>query len=313
MAHQEKLNNNLPTTLLNSPAIRSMQLETSAYDILKNLGWSVDHSPYYVDGKTGKFREIDITGRKLYKTKNEEEIFCNIVFLLECKSIKDYHIVVTNKCEDQEYVGKKLIEIQLGDDAMSGYSRLGELLNRYAIPSNDINDIIQAVDKKYHPNFTNFFNDYRINSFPLPIFNAFRETNLATVKDMDASVVWKSFLSLLTCIEVYKDLQWKNLEFNLSKNSYQQPKFVAKDIIDYLHVTASHVTLLHPVLIVESTLWELKDSSVAQIPYFRLIFQRLFEDEMWIDVVNKDYFNEYMNKAKEYEECLFKKDFEIWP
>lgn len=65
MAENNK--NTLADRLFNSPAVSSLNLETEVYDAFKKLDWNTYHSPYFIDSETNKFREIDVTARKLEK------------------------------------------------------------------------------------------------------------------------------------------------------------------------------------------------------------------------------------------------------
>ena len=81
---------------------------------------------------------------------------------------------------------------------------------------------------------------------------------------------------------------------------FEKPDNKIEDIKESLLLRAQHVKLLHPVLVLESALWELKDGSMNPLNYFRLIFQKLYDDVTWIDVVNKDHLDEYLEKANKY-------------
>ena len=83
--------------LFNSHAVNSLNLETKVYDLFKKLKWNVEHSPYYIDYETNKFREIDITARKYWTSPKSVDLTCAVNFVVECKTLKDYHIVVSNR------------------------------------------------------------------------------------------------------------------------------------------------------------------------------------------------------------------------
>jgi len=69
------------------------------------------------------------------------------------------------------------------------------------------------------------------------------------------------------------------------------------------------MSFVHPLLVVESSLWQVTKSGLKKLKYFRLIFQKLFEEEIWIDIVNKDYLEEFLKKTKQYDSFLTKKGF----
>lgn len=300
----DQIKPNVGNALLNSSAINSLKLETDVYKVLKGLNWNVAHSPYYVDTITGKLREMDVTARKLFYCTENKDISCDVLFIIECKSIKDYHVVASSCYEKDSYLGLGLNEIQLGDDFYNSYNRLKHLLDKYNMTSSDISEIINELENVCHPNGVNFFNNYRISAFKIPIFNSFRETNIATSKDIETSVVWKAFQSLSSCIEKYHELLWEDIEFNISNITFEKPRNRIAELKKIFSLRSQHVKFIHPVLVLESNLWELEDSSVKAKKYFRLVFNRIYKPEIWIDVVNREYMEEYFEKSKEYDEKL---------
>jgi len=50
---------------------------------------------------------------------------------------------------------------------------------------------------------------------------------------------------------------------------------------------------------------------MRKLKFFRLIFQKKFEEEIWIDIVNKEYLQEYLQKTLQYDKFLRKKRFKL--
>ena len=96
----------LKRKLLDSSAIKSLQQELDIYERFKNLGWQVEHSPYYIDTETEKFREVDIKARKYWAKLDSDKFSFGINFIIECKSLSNYQIVLCNE-QDME-LGKYL-------------------------------------------------------------------------------------------------------------------------------------------------------------------------------------------------------------
>ena len=81
--------------------------------------------------------------------------------------------------------------------------------------------------------------------------------------------------------------------------------------MESLSLSADHIEYIHPILVVEANLWEIKETDISPLKYYRLIFQKMFEEEIWIDVVNIEYLNEYLNKTKEYDKFFKEKKFKL--
>lgn len=75
----------LKKKLINSPAINSLKQELNIYNQFIKLGWNVDHSPYYLDSNTGKFREVDISARKYWGKNSKAKYSFGVNFIVECK------------------------------------------------------------------------------------------------------------------------------------------------------------------------------------------------------------------------------------
>ncbi len=146
--------------LLKSSAINSLSLETKVYDSFKRIGWTVPTFPYYNDPITNKFREADIIAREKYwKLGNDykNELDFDLRFICECKSIKDYHIVVSNKLEDK--LGCNLIQCWIGNESYFNYPRLDEVLKQRKITTQNIMRIKKELDSACYPNDMFKFNE----------------------------------------------------------------------------------------------------------------------------------------------------------
>ena len=132
-------------------------------------------------------------------------------------------ITASNRFDDECYIGKDLAEIQLGNDSYFVYKRLTQLLRKYSFSDQDVKRVLQEIETKCFPNQLNFFNDYRITAFALPVYNSFRETNIGNTKDLDSSVVWRAFQSISSCIETYQELRWADIDYGLSDIDFKDP------------------------------------------------------------------------------------------
>jgi hypothetical protein len=229
---------------------------------------------------------------------------------VECKTLKDYHIIVSNRLERK--VGTHLMKLWVGLDYFDNYSKTLSILAKNNVSDDHKKDILKQLHSFCFPELYARYHDYYIQSFDVPVFNAFRETNIGVTKELDNSVVWKSFQSLSSCIEAYEDLIWEGIDYYLydvEREDLINDESLVLELTASLLSKATYIAYIQPVLVVESNLWEATGTNVRKLKFFRLIFQKLFENEVWIDVVNKEYLQEYLNKANQYKTFLKSKKF----
>lgn len=301
----------LKSKLLNSSAISSLNQELSIYGKFEKLGWKVSHSPYYSDPITEKFREVDVSARKFWKKNDKEDFSFGLNFIVECKSISNYQIVVCN--EQIPEMGSYIENNWIGDDWSNHYSKAIKLLEKHNIKPQDIQDSIKAFHKHLYPNRLIRYIDYRLDSFEIPVYCSFRETNIGNTKEMDNSVVWKAFQSLYSYINSHKINAWKDIDFELYDIENEELISTYESRLEALNesliIESNHFELIHPVLVVESKLWELKENNLEELKYCRLLFQDISGFDTWIDIVNYQSLDEYLAKARVYDDFYIEKGF----
>ena len=280
--------------LINSVAVNSLIQETKIYKLFKELGWRVEHSPYYIDNETGKLREVDISARKFWSKGKRDTYSFGVNFVVECKSINNYHIIASNELDYK--CGETLEDTWIGDDGLNNYVKTIELLKKHNIKDRDIQDTLKKLHKFLFPKGLVRYYDYRLDTFDIPIFNSFRETNIGSTKDLDNSVVWKAFQSLNSCILAHQALTWNGIDYeiyNVENEGYISTyKAKLDELFNTIKDSAKHLEYIHPVLAIEANLWELKNKKLKELKYFRLIFQKMFENEMWVDIVSINHLDE---------------------
>lgn len=308
----EKENSNptdLKKKLIESSAVNSLKQELNIYHEFVNLGWNVEHSPYYLDSNTGKFREVDICARKYWKKSNEEKYSFGINFIVECKSIDNYHIVLCN----EQIADDTLENDWIGEDGMNNYPKTIKLLQKHNIKDSDIQETLKLFHKHLFPKGVVRYIDYRPDNFEIPTFYSFRETNIGSTKELENSVVWKAYQSLYSVIRSYQANTFKDIDFELYDidngeflSTYEEK---LEELKETLIAEANHFEAFHPVLVVESKLWNLKSNDIEELKYCRLVFQEMSGFSTWIDIVDNKYLNEYLTKSKTYDEFYIKKGF----
>lgn len=295
--------NQIKEKLLSSSAVNSLMLENKVYNLFSKMKWQVWHSPYYLDIISGKNREIDIKASKYWISTKGDNFSCRLEIIVECKSLKDYHIVVSNENKKTQF---QLPEGWIGNDSNSHYQKLKEILNQNDLPNKSIKEIIKKVDSYCVPDVTYRNVDYLFDAFEIRAFNTFRETNIANTKDIDNSVIWKCQQSLNSCIKSFENLCWNNVDYSIKSDIYdlELHEILIDKIIKSITEEANYKKVVHPIVVIESNLWELKEGNLETIKYFRLCFQQLFDDEFWIDIVHIDFLEEYLQNIKTYEKTL---------
>lgn len=299
----------LKEKLLKSSAVNSMTIERKVFDSLITKKWDVTHSPYFIDSESKKNRELDICASKFWINK-KEDFTCRIYLLIECKSLKGYHIIVDNKRSNTNYY--ELKDFWIGNDNIYHYKKLRKIMRKNNINKKSINSIIQQLDKYCCPSSTYRNADFIFDACEIPAFNVFRETNISNTKDIDNSVIWKCQQSLTSCIESFDKGLWKEIEYSINEiqnNLLYEKGDLENELTESLIIEAKHKKITHPIIIIESNLWELKGDRLEKINYFRLCFQQINDTELWIDVVHIDFIDEYFDKLEYYDEFLISKEF----
>ncbi|KAF2336805.1 hypothetical protein [Flavobacterium ginsenosidimutans] len=295
--------NQLINKLFKSSAVNSIILERKVFESLSERKWQVSHSPYYIDFDSKKHREIDVVASKYWNVK--DDFSCRVNLLIECKSLKDYHIIVDNKRNSKRY---ELKDFWIGNDNIFHYQKIRKLLKKAKISENDINTIIKKLDLYCSPDGIVYRNaNYIFNAFKIDAYNVFRETNIANTKDIDNSVIWKCQQSLSSCISSIEEMFWADIDYSIKRikndslfNSSNLVEEIVCDLID----DAKHKEIVHPVIVVESNLWELNSDGLGKLNYFRLCFQQLRDTELWVDIVHVDHLDEYFENLKIYDDFI---------
>jgi hypothetical protein len=194
--------------LFNSEAIASLDIEKAATSILQKHKWNTIRSPYYIDTNTGKYRELDIIGNYRYVRGFGKALFISsIALLVECKSLKNSHIVVDgdNTFKDDDSCDR----IDLLEDYSKRYIKITRILNKTNLDEDTKMKLLRLLEKWSFPRGYSTLTNYKPETYnSISRFSAFRETTIGTTKDLDNSVLWKSFLSLKSASDGYSYDIW---------------------------------------------------------------------------------------------------------
>lgn len=299
--------NEIKNKLLNSDCLKSLIIESKVYKEFNNLSWQTEHSPYFVDPTSKKLRELDIKARKFF---HKDDYSCDVDILVECKSLSNYHIIANNSFPHKS----EFDFIWPGNYIDKELNKLDEILFKYNFSTEEISYVKEKLEEYCVPETTYRWINYRLIPFDIPTFNTYRETNVSTFKDIDNSVVWKCILSLQSAIAAHVELLASNIEYIITEVIHRdivrlkKIEYIIAGLID----SSNHLYFIHPVIIVESKLWELTDSDeLEELKYFRLNIQKFFEEGFWIDIVNFEHLQEYIKKSNKYISFHKRKKFKI--
>ncbi len=295
----------------NCQAVKSMLEEMRISSSMKALDWSVTDNPYYEDVESGKFRELDVFGRLGLELKSKE-LYYEFELLVESKSVSNYHILFSNS---DRFITSDLDKDWLGDHIQKG-SAVFSVLQQAGLSTNDIRILFEKVRSKFYPNESWIFADFQYSFFKkIESFYSFRETNVGVVKELNNSVVWKSFQEPLT---VNKSIRKRHLDNMLEDLQYyieqQEGETPVDSAFECLQNYLTRITYIQPVLVVDGNLWKINvQGIVSSIPYARLLQTDLFGNNyFWIDIVNRKNFDTYIkavtDHAKQYCEHLLQKE-----
>ncbi len=297
----QKTVDDLVTRLKNSTAMQSLTMEQSVAKRLRKLKWDVVHSCYYVDPKESKLREIDVTGKQVWSHQiNKDD--CSTLRLhtvIECKSAKGFHILFA--CESRGHTGS--IHAQwLGARDSAHRIRLADTLSSLELNRTQINTIINHYNKLAYEDENLPTTKLHINTLP-PKFHAsaFRETNIGSDKELEASVLWKAGLTLSSVVESFNEEFLFGVMDDIKLASDMTLLYgdgnVVPAIIDELNLRGDLINLYHPIVVIDCALWSVKDSKPKPIQWCRLKQSNLDDfSDWWFDVVSYDYFDQYITE-----------------
>lgn len=300
----------LPENLPRCHAVKSLLQEMELSATMKKYDWHVTDSPFYEDSNSGKFRELDIFGRKYYSC-NEVAYCFDIQLLVESKSIEGYHVVLSNK---DRFYSCDLDTIRIDSEIEKG-GKFKSFLQGFQFSDNDILDLLNRMREEYYPKDSWVFSKYSIPFFQmLDCFYSFRETNIGGEKELSNSVIWKTSQELLSANEYIRNRQINNfyadIEYSLTKEN--KVKDNDNKMIPYsaMQRYLDQLDLIYPIVVVNCPIWELfHDGKMQSKPYARLMQTDLYGvSTFWIDIVNKSHFSHYMealtNHIEKYSKSL---------
>lgn len=288
--------------LKSSEAYRSLKAEQEVAACLVRLGWRTTQSPYYVDEKTGKPRELDIAARGYWqKARKAGDLVARVILFIEVKTNSDFHIL----CAGQT-AGPFAFE---GNEHWIGYSeetrkKLEEQLSRFHLANDEILDFIHHVERVAFPRHTMRTSVLRVKPPPIKdCFSAFRETNGKTDKELDNSVLWRATTALRSAVTSAKAKQIDGLAIDMGTDLEvaRRLKLPFQSAMGAIERHACTINFYLPIVVIQSRIWSTQVAEPEELKWVRLMQFGTFGDTQdWVDVVNLNHFEEYLQTQTEY-------------
>lgn len=289
--------------LLATPTFKSLQIEREIATRLVPLKWQVINGVFYSDPKEHKPRELDVVASQFWiRTNDYGEQLLRLYLVIECKSIKDFHILISPQLQPVDPV--------IAHHHWFGFEtqivgRLLSQLDQLNLSKEQLNKLRKKLREIAYPNDFARTGDFRIEP-PIAQLqtSAFRETNIGSEKELDNSVLWRATQSLRSAVTSFN---YERLERNMDICVYPEeltglPKQkTMKDIINAFTRQTNEIDIWHPIIVLDSSLWLVKKANLEPVDWFRLdLLDFNKHRDWWCDVVTRSSFNSYVKNLTKY-------------
>lgn len=299
-------NDDLKARLLKSAAVKSLASELRIAASLREFGWSTSHGSFFTDPITAKLRETDVLAKRLWQRRlGSQEQIAHLDLIVEVKSIRDHHLVFAPSSFSSSYAVVERGWIGYASERGPSQARLTEALERADVKTSNISVILERFFDLAYPAGMMAVRDLTLNPPPAPFAaSAFRETNVGGQKDLNASVFWKAAQTLSTFVDHASTHSMQgSFEFVEFVSDYARLRNldVVEAVLDELAREVQRIRLFHPVIVVDASLWALKNGDLEELSWCR--FHRLNKDGLmstWYDVVQSKVLSDYLGLVTEH-------------
>lgn len=292
-----------------SEAFKSLRSEMKVAECLERYGWNVRHSPYYIDPKTGKAREIDVTGSAYWnKPLKSGQLSVRVNLFVEVKSNSDFHILCAGPSGKQSSFNANEHWLGYSEETMD---RIESSLHNFNLNFDSVKKILHHVEKIAFPRSTMRTSSLRIAPPPATaLFSAFRETNGSGEKDLDNSVLWRAVQALRSAVQGSQADLIDALESDL-ETDLEAARRTKEPIERALFSVESHACRLNlylPIVVLQSRIWSAHADEPHELKWVRLVQYDTFGGTSgWVDVVNDRHFEQYIHEISKHFVSAFTK------
>jgi hypothetical protein len=293
----------LKKKLLETSTFKSLQIERDIASKLLALGWEVTNGVFYSDPKEKKPREIDVVGSQFLEKKSDwGKQLLRLYLIIECKSIKGFHILISPQLQPTYPVIAH--HHWLGYETQ-GSSRLFSRLEELRFKREQTTNLKKKLAKIAYPHGVSRSGDLRIEPPDAKVqASAFRETNIASEKQLDNSVLWRATQSLRSAVKSFMDNSYEvDMEyvFFTAEGSGTSKQRSIKEIIYWFTDRVNQIDIWHPIVVLDCLLWAVKNDAIEPVDWFRLDLINLGRyRDWWCDVVTRSSFDSYIRNLTEY-------------
>jgi hypothetical protein len=291
-----------------SHTVLSLEAEQAASKILSVLGWTCYHGAFYRDVRDEKLREADVIARQLWN-RLADGIVVDLHLILECKSARDWQLVFAE--------GQRETRIGHVARVWPGYAEnrfewLHRVLRAYSIPETAFAELRSRFTAQAFPDERALPYSMMPDAPRTPLtVTAFRETNLDKEKELEASVFWRAITALRSATRSLAASAMERHAESFEMAASQTPFSWASFLSDFDHAcreSLRRVSIFHPVVLVDSPMWILRNGRLRRISLCR--FQQLGPTgttEWWCDVVSTSEFERFANSVSTYYDRFFRR------
>ena len=298
--------------ILRSDSFGSLKAERDIAVKTQALGWSSVHGFYFEDLTTGKNREIDVAAERYWKRKiSKIEMRSSVQMLIEVKTMKGFHLFVSAKDEAEQQPLLQHI-LWLGD-SNEKYLDLVAAIDEFDLSAAETNRVVKSLNHYAYPSgyMRRPMASVHVRPPVIPVFNAFRETNIGAEKNLDNSVFWKASESLRSAYESIKR-EWRLNALDSIKMHFEMARRRSKRWVDeavyWTKSDFNFVKMIHPVVVTDAKIWCVHPTNTKEIGCARFAMQdSLHSAEWWCDVVNSSWIDHYLQGvSNHYDSWMFK-------
>jgi hypothetical protein len=293
--------------LRNSDAVKALAAEHDVANTLGRLRWETVLGMYYTDPVSHKIREMDVSAKSVWSTRENREggALCAVRLLVESKSASGFHVVFGPSAPDRGFY--RLPEAWIGDEAV--VNRLTAALVDVGVPLNDVKDFRSNLLFRLGESE---FEQLQVDPPSAPnVATSFKETNTSIEKDLDSSVLWRASSALMSAVRaVQEDEVSARIEDICTRVSldelygYPPIPHVTEDLPPVLRYREAY----HPIVVIDAQLWQYDGADLCPVEWCR--FDQRGEahyTRQWVDVVNRGYFSKFARRLTQHYNSAFRR------
>jgi hypothetical protein len=257
----------------------------------------VEHGPFFRDPITAKLRELDVRASRTWSSGARETSTHTVLeVLVEVKSLRGYHVIFAPAPNGDQHISAQ--RFWLGD--------LREQLPRALTEAGVDPEVVSRLTTRFrelaYPQEDEMLVHDRVVDPPgASLFaTAFRETNIGSEKELDASVLWKAVQGLNSVIDSKRALSESHFLIDLGV-------VIDVALLDGLDLASTverefarrlrSVTLFHPAVVVDARLWVSRGCELEETECVRFVMQNPEKwPPRWFDVVTRASFARWLDQ-----------------